>query len=412
MKKYLLTLTFSLTITGLHAQFWTQQNSNTVNDMNAIGFAADNLSGWAFGDSAVAGIFQYGTIYKTVNQGFSWTEVDMGSDSIQILACHVFSPMNVIGVGKFQTTGDGAVIRTSNGGVTWDRDTTTVPERVFDVDFPTSTTGYIAGRNGYVGKTIDGGVTWTDVSTGGGEDLFAVSFVDANNGWVVGADGGSGAEIYATNDGGTSWTLQSNPSTGDLFGVDAVNADTIYAAGSAGQILFTGDGGATWALQTSGTAEDLFDVEFRSTIYGKAVGAGGTIVVTADAGSTWSTETSGTTNDIMDLYMSGVGIDWYCGGNGDIYIYSVTPPNTIEEASLLDAAIYPNPTNDNVYLELKGNESAHFSLCGLDGREVFRQNSINGKAVINLSELNSGAYIYVIINEANGTHKSGRLIKN
>lgn len=408
MKK-LFTSIFVLVSTTILAQSWMQEEIPTNNKMNAVGFTTDNLTGWAFGDSTIGVTFQYGTIYKTTNQGFTWSEQNMGTDSIKIIDCHVFSTSSVVGVGKFQTTGDGAIIRTTNGGLTWDRDTNSIPERLFDVEFEDANNGWIVGRNGYIGNTVNGGVTWASQTSGTGEDLFSISFSSTMNGWAVGADGGSGGTILHTTDGGTTWNSQSTASSGDLLGIYAVNADTAYAIGQSGLILFTSDGGSNWVSQTSGTTSDLSAIVMKSGTEGRTVGIGGLILTTTDAGATWSSELSNTINDINNLFYGSNGINWYCGDNGDVFIYSSVAPNGIDEYVSASSKVYPNPANSFIYLESKSIQSGELQIFDLSGSLVFQTKWNSGSEIL-IENLNSGLYFYVL--EDGNSVSTGKILKN
>lgn len=400
----------SFTLTSLlNAQTWMQENTLSNNKMNTVGFAGDNLTGWVFGDSTIGVNFQYGIIYKTTNQGFSWGEQDMGTDSIKILDCHVFSAQSVIGVGKFQTTGGGAVIRSVDGGVTWLRDTSSIPERLFDVEFEDGSNGWIVGRNGYLSKTINAGGNWSTQNSGTSEDLFAISFSSLTNGWAVGSDGGTGGIILHTSDGGVNWSVQPTTSTGDLTGVFAINADTAYIVGQSGLILFTSDGGLNWTPQTSGTINDLNDIEFDNGLTGRTVGNSGTILITNDAGVTWSAEVSNALNDINDLFHGVNNINWNCGDNGDVYIFSTIAPNGIGELEIFESKVYPNPAIGKIQFELDLENNADLIIYDMNGLKVSSLNLLNDQYV-DISNYESGVYFYVITTE-NQKVSIGKFIK-
>lgn len=408
MKKIYFTL-FAFTLTTFsNAQSWMQEDIQTFNKLNTIGFAQDNFTGWAFGDSTIGLNFKFGTIYKTINQGYSWNQQNMGSDSIQIMDCHVFSDQEVIGVGKFKTTGDGAIIKTTNGGITWVRDTTSIPDRIFDVEFENSNNGWIVGRNGYIGKSNDGGNNWTSQTTGVGEDLFAISFSSLTNGWAVGSDGGSGGTILHTTNGGVTWNSQTTSSSGDLTGVLTINSDTAFIIGQSGLILFTSDGGTNWNIQASGVTADLSDIKFNNGLEGRVVGLGGLVLVTGDAGTTWSMETSNTTNDINDIFYGLNGINWYCGDNGDIFIYTTVIQNSIEEISNIESKVFPNPAVNYIQIESSISNSADIQIYNITGKLIFQSNWIK-TSLINISECNPGMYFYVL--ENNGVTSTGKFIK-
>ena len=156
-------------------------------------------------------------------------------------------------------------------------------------------TGYAVGSdvspagNGFVVKTTDGGVTWNLLPTGTTNALKSVWFTDVNHGVAVGASG----IILKTADGGVTWDVVSIYQTVMLNSVYFTDDSTGYAVGSGmvvglplgmyiniGTLFKTIDGGATWISLPSGTANGLASVFFSGTNAGYAVGIGGTILST------------------------------------------------------------------------------------------------------------------------------------
>ncbi len=96
--------------------------------------------------------------------------------------------------------------------------------------------GWVVGNNGVILKTTNGGGAWTRQTSSVTANLRDVFFVDANRGWAVG-DGGL---ILASNDGGAAWTREQSGVTANLRGVFFVNATTGFAVGDNGAILRRG----------------------------------------------------------------------------------------------------------------------------------------------------------------------------
>lgn len=381
----------------VHAQLWESQYSTTGEDLHNVNFFDDNI-GWAFGDSTIGLSFQRAVILKTTNQGQTWTMQNLGSDSIKILSSHIFSTNSVIAVGKYQTTGDGAVIRSTDGGANWIGDTTSIPERLFDVSFANSNDGWIVGRNGYVGYSSDGGINWMAQTTNTGEDLFSVQFVDASNGWAVGADDGTGGIILHTSDSGATWTSQSTAFTGDLLSIHVFSPSKAIIVGQGGLILSTNDSGITWNPETSPVIGDLNDVAFVDDSNGWAAGVNGSLLSSNDGGSTWNIDSSGTINEIHSLVMRSNTLGWFCGGKGDIYKYGV--PVNVEENVLRKSAmkIYPNPSNDWFNIESRGtNMIKSVTLYDLAGNLVTENVGITGSITrISNNGISPGMYILLV----------------
>ena len=55
----------------------------------------------------------------------------------------------------------GAILRTTDGGVTWTRQASGTTDFLNSVSFTDANTGTAVGRSGVILRTTDGGVTWT-----------------------------------------------------------------------------------------------------------------------------------------------------------------------------------------------------------------------------------------------------------
>jgi photosystem II stability/assembly factor-like uncharacterized protein len=86
--------------------------------------------------------------------------------------------------------GSGTILKTTNGGVNWVRQTSGMPNTILRaVDFVDVQRGYIVGDDGVVLRTLNGGTTWTQVDAGTDRSLFDLFVLDADLVWVVGQNG-------------------------------------------------------------------------------------------------------------------------------------------------------------------------------------------------------------------------------
>ncbi len=168
---------------------WNVQFKDQDAIFKSISFC-DAYNGWAAGE--------YGYIYHTVNGGKTW-EKQAGSFGIS------------------ETTGD------LEGG-----------NFLFDVVAVDPQTAWAVGVDGYVVKTINGGKTWQEVSTGASKaELFSVGY-DSKTGMMV--IGGSGV-LLASLDKGKTWKVaESDP---------PVIYDWVYRVSRVGEgrFLLVGDSG-------------------------------------------------------------------------------------------------------------------------------------------------------------------------
>ncbi|MBI3364672.1 MAG: T9SS type A sorting domain-containing protein, partial [Ignavibacteriae bacterium] len=88
---------------------------------------------------------------------------------------------------------------------------------VWDLVFQNQLQGWVCGmgiegdgRSGFVVRTTDGGSTWDKVPSGPIETYYSLHFLpDYRSGWAV----GDGGVIATTSDGGTTWTTEQIPET-------------------------------------------------------------------------------------------------------------------------------------------------------------------------------------------------------
>ena len=109
------------------------------------------------------------------------------------------------------------------------------------VSFTESDNGTAVGENGTILRTTDGGTTWNSQTSGTTVRLEGVSFTDSNNGTAVGDNG----TILRTTSGGTTWNSQISGTTNNLNSVSFIDSDNGTAVGYDGTILRTTNGGVS-----------------------------------------------------------------------------------------------------------------------------------------------------------------------
>jgi photosystem II stability/assembly factor-like uncharacterized protein len=210
------------------------------------------------------------------------------------------------------------------GGFTWRR--TSAPDagsRHDDVFFLTPELGWVVNSDGKILRTDDGGTTWEVQFTTPGLWLRCVGFASRTHGWVGTV---SRAErLLATSDGGATWRPVRNlPADAPqmICGLSVVDENVVYAAGTnypfpahqdlPPRMMRTLDGGATWtAWDMTPHASNLIDTYFTSAERGWVVGGladpsadpgrGGhrsenvraVVLFTEDGGRTWTNKIAG-----------------------------------------------------------------------------------------------------------------------
>jgi photosystem II stability/assembly factor-like uncharacterized protein len=209
----------------------------------------------------------------------------------------------------------GTVIRSADGGATWERlavpDSESLDFR--DVDAVDDRTAYVLsvgnGELSRIYKTADAGLTWTlqFKSTDSRAFFDAMAFRDARTGFALGDSVDGRMMVLATTD-GTRWTPVSGlPPALPNEGAYAASGTNIAIVGewtwigtSASRVVRSRDEGRTWeAVPTpipSSASAGIFSIAFADRQHGIVVGGDYKVVsaaadnaaITDDGGATWT----------------------------------------------------------------------------------------------------------------------------
>jgi len=213
------------------------------------------------------------------------------------------------------------VLRTSDGGTTWQKLSVTTDAVDFrDVDAINERTAYVLsignGPASRIYKTDDVGATWTLQFKNDDPKAFydAMSFWDAAHGIVIGDSIDGKFCILTTENAGKSWVrvpanaLPPALSNEGAFAASGTNiavvgkSDAWIGTGAAAKarVLYTHDRGRTWKIAetplASSASAGIFSVAFRDAKHGVIVGGDYTkekdavnnLAVTSDGGATWT----------------------------------------------------------------------------------------------------------------------------
>ena len=126
-------------------------------------------------------------IFKTTNQGASWTEVYR--DTLTVPPPFIYPGLKEIyfyGQQKGFVAGlPGYYLHTTNGGDTWTKTEIDQDKTMSNFDFVTADTGYAILWPDFV-KTTDGGMSWNTMPTPFGTDPLDVQFLNAQVGYISG----------------------------------------------------------------------------------------------------------------------------------------------------------------------------------------------------------------------------------
>jgi photosystem II stability/assembly factor-like uncharacterized protein len=293
---------------------WNFVNPNYGDrDVYAVAFANPDL-GVAVGTS---------TVLRTTDGGerWSWTATNLEiSDTLLAVAFATTDRVFAVGSG-------GLLIKSLDGGLTWESVPTGQSGRFSGVSFWSPDSGIIVGLGTATLVTTDGGISWTPHVTD--LQLRAVSWASPGRVWAV----GSGGWTYTGSTPGT-WVEKRLSTTANMLGVYATSDETSISVGLVGSIFKTVNGGGTWTKKTTGTSESLLSVSFSKVDsgFGWVVGTLGTILRTNNGGESWSTQPSGTTSTLRGVFAVTKDLA-FAVGSGGLFLRTVNGGGSWETLS-------------------------------------------------------------------------------
>src|SRR5687768_16642631 len=190
----------------------------------------------------------------------------------------------------------------------WTMQTSGVTARLRGVSAVSERMAWASGANSTVLRTVDGGVTWQKLNVTTEElDFRDIDAVDAQTAYALSIGNGPASRIYKTTDAGKTWTMQFKADDQKVF-LDAMSFwdatnGIVFGDSSDGKhyILTTDNGGQTWtrvptnnlppALENEGAfaASGTNIAVFRKTHawIGTGAGAKARVLRTSDRGKTW-----------------------------------------------------------------------------------------------------------------------------
>jgi photosystem II stability/assembly factor-like uncharacterized protein len=221
---------------------WAAQESG-------VSMALDQVT---FADSRCGFIVGVDTILATTDAGASWVQQWVAGGLPQ--STWIVAVASVDGQRAWAIDDRGGVAFTTDGGNLWERTrVATHADSPCDVAFVDNSYGWIAAVSAVL-RTSDGGLTWSRQATL--RSVFAIAFADEAHGWSV------GDVILRTRDGGSSWQdVTPRRYVNDsvvLLDVAAQDAQRVWVVGSRdtgggnsrGLVLYSSNGGRRWVDAT------------------------------------------------------------------------------------------------------------------------------------------------------------------
>ena len=274
---------------------------------------------------------ELGVVYKTTNGGADWSTVLNLGFPYYWYGIHTFTPQKVLIAGFNNTTGDGIMRWTYDGGVTWTDDIIVAPAPfnwLEGLGFADSLHGLAVGSILSAGKvfiTENGGTDstdWTPVTADPTQGWFAGNFTMRPDGkYYI-----TGISFCSSTDFGLSW--DSRTSIDNTFDGGVSFPDDLHGWTGGGSISptvegwvhRTTDGGTTWSGRILSTPYPVRVVYFFDSQMGIAQGG----EVNSGLGGIWeSTDGGANWTEAVTTGMEMGSIDWQRISADSIDIWSV-----------------------------------------------------------------------------------------
>jgi len=297
MKKFLLVTFLILFTVSIHSQEWKfltpVKRASSISNIEVTSNQTLYLLDTSYPNGIVASSSDFGVTWRKLFRNGGYRDIQMLSDNTGFILKQ------------------NELIKTENSFQT--NSVTTIPATLHGMHFIDIQTGFVCGTGGNVLKTIDGGITFNFASVGASVNLNDVYFVNSQTGFVIGANG----IVYKTTDQAASWSPTSLSST-SLNKILFIDANTGFIVGNNGKVFKTNDQGATWNSLVSNTLYNLSDIKFFNNVL-YSVGQASRVIKSSDLGATWTEQTIAS-YPYPDLYSLGfVNNKILVGGSGNIF---------------------------------------------------------------------------------------------
>ena len=240
-----------------------------------------------------------GILMRSTDGGVTWDEIETDQPALPTF----YAQLTRAGDYRVRVTGDfGLQLNSDNAGQSWSQYGSAVTySDLWDTDFD-GIVGYVTASNGVLFKTTNAGLSWMP-KLNRSEHL--MHEVQAFN-WTVYACG-NGAFLKSTDE-GTTWNALPADTAADyvMDFVDANNGWRMYLRNADPpyeiHVERTTDGGWNWEHQYESTSQyTQIIIDFADQLHGWIVLGFSYVLHTTDGGSTWTQPNSPGTSDISTL---------------------------------------------------------------------------------------------------------------
>lgn len=408
---------FTTLITQTFSQ-WEPQSSGSEYLLYSVYFI-DNSTGFVGSRSNNLSQFIGGQIIRTSNGGQSWQQVFQDTN-LRVGSFHFINSTTGFVVGGSYSI-LGRIFKTTNAGLNWQNATpASINSFLYNIKFLNDQTGYIGAISG-VFKSTDAGSTWAQIFsvTYYSINFNKISFADVNTGYYL-CDSGS---VYKTNNAGVNWQQVRSGGEALFFDIEFTDANTGYISGEAGRLYRTVDGGSTWQSLTTGNTGNQYGIFFTDLNTGYVTGQQ-FAYKTVNGGNSWANMYDAGGRTLWGVYFNNANTGYMVSDTGKVYktttggVIGITNISGIVPKDFSLGQNYPNPFNPTTNIKFAIPRAAFVKLAVYDmlGREVeslVSQQLTAGSYVVdwNASKFSSGIYMYKLTTNDFSMVKKMSLIK-
>jgi photosystem II stability/assembly factor-like uncharacterized protein len=376
-------------------QPWKKLQSPVNVTLRYLSFV-DTLTGWAAGEA--------GTIIRTTDGGNSW---EIQNSNVNTFIMDIFFIDKNLGWAltlKDVFPFNSILLKTTNGGTDWYQknfpDSLGLVRTIFFFD---SLNGFSGGS--YITYTSNSGESWNKVDLDSNMvsnyPVYKFNFFNRKFGYACGGRLDVYGVVWRTTNSGLNWSAQgiSADEIFDIFILDSLNAFTLSGdpEGFIGIAnLNTTDAGVTWNFEELPFFGLSFNIDFRT--YNEGWSASGyKFLLTTNRGKNWEEFETPDTTVVYDLQFPDARTGYAVGENGVILKLDPALVEVEDEISQPEEFIlyqnYPNPFNSSTKIKftLPSVETRHASSLQIVTLKVYDALGNEVATLIN-EELPAGEY--------------------
>ncbi len=312
-------------------------------------FFVDENNGWA--------VSLEGKIIHTTNAGIDW-EIQNSTVTTPIVDIFFINKnlgwaLTFSAAPPFGTS----ILKTNNGGLSWVSDSVFFENEImYTVYFLNEQVGFLGGNG--VKKTTDGGLTWINsfIEPGGVSTLPINNFSFYSNtfGYACGGRVDIAGVIWRTTDGGNNWSSigLSPDQIFDIYIVDSLNTislsgdpELLYPLG----LIKTSDAGINWAFNELPLFGLSYAIDFLNNQEGWSA-SGYKFLRTVDGGNIWFEELTPDSAIVYDLQFVDKYTGFACGEDGALLKFTSFKKPQVDKSTFEWINNYPNPFTEKTII--------------------------------------------------------------